>query len=157
MKSHVAIALVAVSLMAIPAHAAGSYTDAYTAPSTWPVGVSCTPDCLGTAGTGLPVVNLGGVNFAPDGSTPATVVVQDASGGDVSFQVCQDLNGDGFCGDSGTLGLPEPSVVVCGTVADLSASAVPFDPTLQTSVFVTAATPDCPGPATTGTVTLTTV
>lgn len=155
MKSFLAIALVAASLLAMPVHASGARSDAYTTATTWPVGLSCTPDCLGTGDLGL-ALNVGGVNFEPDGATPSSVTVADAGGADVYFTVCQDFNDDGFCGDDGTLGVAEPNVIVCGTSADLATSLVPFSAAYTTSVFVTAFEPSCQGVATSGTVTLTT-
>ena len=87
---------------------------------------------------------------------PTSVSVQDASASAVSFMVCQDLNGDSVCGNrESSIGALEPRVSACDTQADLSTSAVPFNPGTMTRVFVIAADAACPRPATSGSITVT--
>ncbi|MBI4729440.1 MAG: hypothetical protein HY775_08060 [Acidobacteria bacterium] len=99
--------------------------------------------------------NIGGAEFAAadaEYATPKSVSVVDASGTAPSISACQDSNDDMLCGDTET---GEPSVEACGA-ADLSLSAVAFDPGVDVIVFVRMADPGCVGGlGTAGTITLT--
>lgn len=93
-------------------------------------------------------LHLGGANFEANGEVPVHVDIADATGGPVSYTICQDSNG-ALCGEAG-----EPAVVGCGTTANLAASAVPFRPDLPTVVFVRIASQGCGGVGTSGTITV---
>lgn len=94
----------------------------------------------------------GGGVFEANGEQPATVTVTDDVAGPVYFLACQNPDGDQVCGQTG-----EPAVFGCGS-ADLSESEIPFDPELDTQVYVyaaaTLAPADC-GIGTTGTIQVT--
>lgn len=103
--------------------------------------------------------SLGGAWFSagiqgPD-ERPSAITVNDASGGPISFMVCQDLDGDSICGNRDpSVGAIEPRVAACAVTSDLSGSPVPFDKVILTRVFILTATVDCPNLASTGTITV---
>lgn len=122
----------ALLLSILPAQATHSATANYAASGGTSPGLSLSTAILGN--------NIGGVTFPSNtNELPVRVDVADASLQDVPFTVCQDLNG-ALCGEAG-----EPSVIVCGTTADLSLSVVPFDPTIDVTVFVRTFATSCPG------------
>lgn len=132
-----AAALAGVVAAAPMARAAHSESGTYTIGTTPVVGVVCSPDCLG-----LSDVNYGGYTFVQNGQIPAQATFDDMSGGPVSFTVAQDLDGDGFSGnDDPTIGVLEPRVDGCGTVADLTASSIAFVNNRPVDVFVTLVDP----------------
>jgi hypothetical protein len=126
-----------------PGVSASTATGSYTIATTPGLSVVCSPNCLG-----VPGANIGGFQFPANGAQPVSVSIADASGGAVSFTVCQDTNGNGLCGEAG-----EPNVVRCGKSALLGSA---FNPALEISVFVRITNNDCVGNvATSGTITIT--
>lgn len=134
-------------LSAAPATAREA-TGSYAVASTPVISVVCSPNCLGVEGA-----NIGGYRFgALANEVPTSVSIDDASGGNVPFTVCQDLNLDSLCGNTDpTIGPLEPRVVGCGKDATLTG----FAPGVITSVFVRALDASCAGGATSGTITMT--
>lgn len=148
------IATLALALFAaaLPQAAADSASATYVGASpSFLLGISCA-DC-GPEGA---KVNLNGVEFPAADYAPILVTVEDASGLPIWVTACQDVDGDGFCGEAADELNPtaEPSGSGCG-----SAALQGFSWELATSVFVYAVGSDldapCAGAATTGTITLT--
>lgn len=127
----IGLALGAATLGALPAQAADQ-TGTYTIGTTPGLSVTCSPDCLG-----VPDLNIGGYSFPATATAPTGVDIADASGGPVSFTVCQDTNADTVCGNTDTtVGPLEPRIDGCATSGDLTTATIPFQPDLPTSVFV---------------------
>lgn len=136
-RTSIAAALAAVIAAAPIARAAHSESGTYTIGTTPGVGIVCSPDCLG-----LTDVNYGGYTFVQNGQVPLSAAFDDVSAGPVSFTVAQDVDGDGFSGnDDPAIGVLEPRVDGCGTVADLTDSAVAFLNNRPVDVFVTVVDP----------------
>lgn len=147
MRIFVAILVSLTVLAAIaPPVSAHSETGSYTLSSTPFVSVVCSPNCLG-----VPGANLGGYQFGAGPEVPASVVIEDVSGGAVPYTVCQDLNADSLCGNTDpTVGPIEPNAEGCGTSVTLTG----FRSGFVTSIFVRAVDSACTG-ATSGVITLT--
>ena len=138
----ICLALVA-ALAATPAQAGPTESKSYTVASTPVISLSCT-DC------GLEGLNIGGVTFAPTGLQPMRVTVSDTLQGAVGFTVCQNFDNDNFCGGDLAGTVVEPSIIACGTEAELGPD---FDPAFEVLVFVRFVEAGC-GYATTGSVTM---
>lgn len=137
------------AMMIVPAHATTA-SGSYAVSATPFIGVSCTKCINGQS--------IGGYTFPANGSLPLSVAITDSSGQKVAFTVGQDLDGDGFSGNTDpSFGMIEPRVDGCGNVGDLSTSAVAFSPGVPTAVFVTSFDPlSCAdGLAISGTITVT--
>jgi len=129
---------------AVPPAGAASTTVGYYRVGTLPIlSPLCSPDCL------VEDLNVGGYTFPPNGERPVHVLISDLGEAPVSYTVCQDLNGDGLCGDPAA---GEPAVLGCGREATLEG----FHPHVPTTVFVRIVDLGCGGVATEGWILLTT-
>lgn len=133
MRSKTTMALALASLSLLPAVVtAHSYHERYIAANVPLLGVIyCDEEGLlegDVAGSCAPPVD------EPLHSVEVRDDLADATAGiaapTYAFDVCQDANDDGICGD-----VDEPSMSACGTVAFANQSRVPFRPGVQILTF----------------------